>query len=264
MRIRRILLGLVAIPLIMAPLTGCGGKAKEEAQKLAQLGDQLSQIKADWAGLRQQREDLAAARSALAEAEAVPARKRDDASKAQLQELPAKITELEQSTSAGYDALQEKLAAFLTTGLNEYPDAPATSEGLKIYADEGIFNAEDIIRKSGDYKKAIETLQTAKSYFETVGLEPYGPLKDAMTRYDDLRYITRERFDQIKKGMTEDEVSAIAGVPYYMNKKRDEKRGVEYWLYPRREGGAAAVYFNKRRTAYSKKFDAVKPKIATD
>jgi len=250
--------------LIIAPLVGCGGKAKEEARKKAQLAQQLNQIKNDWNTLRQQREELTSARTALTEAEAVPTRKRDEAAKTQIEELPAKIAELEQKTGDGYDALQEKLATFLTTALNDSPQAPETVEGLKIYAEEAIYNADDIIKKSGDYKKAIDTLQTAKSYFETIGLKPYQPLKDAMTRFDEMRFINKDRFDQVKKGMTEDEVAAIAGVPYYMNKKTDEKRGIEYWLYPRRGGGAAAIYFNKKHIAYSKKFDAVKPRIATD
>ena len=49
---------------------------------------------------------------------------------------------------------------------------------------------------------------------------------------------------------------------YYMNVKKDEKRGITFWLYPKRDGGAAAVYFDKKSKVYSMNFEAVKTKVA--
>ena len=77
-----------------------------------------------------------------------------------------------------------------------------------------------------------------------------------------MRYITQERFDLVKKGMTMDEVKEVVGVPYYQNIQVDEKRGVETWLYRKAEGGAAAIYFRtKTGKSYNKKFDAIKTKV---
>ncbi len=252
---------LVIVVVSMGLLAGCNKAAKEAEQKKAQLGAQFAEVQQMYADLQKEREELEAARVQLAEAEAVPARKRTDEIKAKIEELTPRIEELTQKTSDGYDALQEKLAEFLTVALNDFPEAPETAKGLEIYAREAIYNAEDVIAKSGDYKKAIEIVQTAKNYYESIGLEPLPELGEKMAQYDEMRFITKERFDQVKKGMTMDEVAAVAGVPYYMNKKKDEKRGIEYWLYPKREGGAAAIYFNKKGKAYSMKFDAVKPKV---
>ncbi len=260
---RAILPSVLVIAVVsLGLLAGCNKAAKEAEQKKAQMAAQFAEVQQMYADLQKAREELEATKAALAEVEAIPKRKRTEEDKARIEELTARIEELTATTSDGYDALQEKLADFLTVALNEFPEAPETAQGLEIYAKEAIFNADDVIAKSGDYKKAIEIVQTAKNYYESIGLDPLPELAEKMAAYDEMRFITRERFDQIKKGMTMDEVAAVAGVPYYMNKKKDEKRGIEYWLYPKREGGAAAVYFNKKGKVYSLKFDAVKPKVA--
>ena len=258
----RILSSMLVLPMVLVLMAGCTSKEeREKQQKKTQLGQQITQIEQAYADLVKSRDELAGLKTALAEAEAIPERKRTEETKTQIAELPDKIKALEDATSKGYDALQDKLASFLTMALNDFPKAPETAKGLEIYAKEAMYTAEDAIKKAGDYKKAIEILQNAKSYYESVGLKPYQPLLDAMDKYDDMRYITKERFDKVKKGMTEDEVAAVVGVPYYMNKKKDKKRGVEYWLYPRRDGGAAAIYFNKKKKVYHKDFNAVKPQV---
>ncbi len=62
-----------------------------------------------------------------------------------------------------------------------------------------------------------------------------------------------------------DEVKVVGGIPYYGNIQEDTKKGVETWLYKKREGGAAAIYFKtKTGKVYSTKFDAVKIKVAQE
>ena len=68
--------------------------------------------------------------------------------------------------------------------------------------------------------------------------------------------------DMRRKNMTKEQVSEIAGTPYYQNIQLDEKRGVETWLYRKVDGGAAAFYFKmKTDKMYNKNFDAVKLKV---
>ena len=98
-----------------------------------------------------------------------------------------------------------------------------------------------------------------------IDLPPYQALVDEVAALDDMRFITQERYDLVKKNMTMDEVKEIAGYPYYQNIQKDEKRGVETWLYRKRGGGAAAVYFKmKTQKAYNKNFEAVKMKVVED
>jgi hypothetical protein len=259
---RRALTCLLVVPVLVGLMTGCGQKAKKEAEARTQLQQQLTTIQTLWSHLRDSRDKVKTMNATLDELKATPERKLDADQKQQLATLPDEVSKAVEANSTAYDQVQEKLAAFLTKALNDHPDAPETAEGLKIYSEEAIFTAEDAVVKAGDYKKALDILQTAKTYYDSIGIHPYQTLVDKMAELEDMRYLTKERFDLVTKGMTEDEVAKVAGVPYYLNKKHE--RGIDFWLYPRREGGAAAIYFNKSHKVYNKNFDAVKPRVATD
>jgi hypothetical protein len=215
--------------------------------------------------LQQARADLAASEAMVAEIEAIKERDRTDEQKAELEALPAAIEEQGVARDTAYDAVQATLADFLNIGLNEFPDHPATMEGLNLYSDEAILIAEETVDKAGDYKKAMNQLDSASSYYDSIGLPPYQPLIDKISSLDEMRFITQERFELVKKNMTMDEVKAVAGVPYYQNIQVDEKRKVETWLYRKREGGAAGIYFKTTTNkVYNKTFDAVKVKVVED
>jgi hypothetical protein len=127
-----------------------------------------------------------------------------------------------------------------------------------IYADEAILVADDMVAKAGDYKKAIDHLGNAESYFTAAGLTPYHPLVAKIAELDDWRFITKERFDEVEKGMTKEEVADTVGQVYYRNIQETPSKGVETWLYKKREGGAAAFYFKiKTQKVYDKNWDAV-------
>lgn len=251
---------LLILAVVMT--VGCSGGPSEEELATAALQEQATGIASDREALNLKREELSAARVELEEIEAVAARQRTDEQTQRLEELPPAIEEMQVAIDTGYEQLQEKLAAFLNTALNDHPQAPATSEGLRIYSEEAIINAEDIVQKSGDYKQAKELLLGAKNYYEAVGLEPNPALEEKAAYFEEMRFITQERFDAITKGMTPDEVHETAGVPYYRNIKEEPDRNVTTWLYPRREGGAASISFDKRNKVYHKNFDAVRPKVA--
>ncbi len=99
------------------------------------------------------------------------------------------------------------------------------------------------------------------TYYQAANLQPYAPVVEKIKEMESWRFITQERFDKIQKKMTQDEVKQLAGVPYMRNIREDKERGVTFWLYPKREGGAAAVYFDKKNLVYQKNFDAVTTKV---
>jgi hypothetical protein len=250
---------LIAFSLI----TGCSRGPSEEELAQAAFEEQLATLHQQYEVLTQARADLAASEAALAEIEAVRERDRTDEQKAELEALPTTIEGQIAARDEAYDTVQATLADFLNIALNDFPEHPATVEGLNLYSDEAILIADDTVAKAGDYKKAINSLDSASSYYDSIGLPPYQPLIDKMAALDDMRFITQERFDQVKKNMTMDEVKEVAGVPYYQNIQVDEKRKVETWLYRKREGGAAAVYFKTTNNkVYNKNFEAVKVKVA--
>ncbi len=254
---------VVAIAALVVP--GCAGGPSEEEIRLAELETQLEQIRQAYDQLQQTRTDIAAAEAEMAELQDIAAARRSEEQQQRLAELETRLPELEAARDTAFEQVQTQLADFLNVALNEMPDADITRQALEIYSAESILIASDTVAKAGDYKKAINQLSTAQSYYAATPFEPYPELVATVERFEELRFINQERFDQIAKGMTADEVRETAGVPYYGNIRTDEEQGVEMWLYPKREGGAAAVYFRiKTGKVYEKNFDAVKTKVVSD
>jgi hypothetical protein len=265
MRISRFLPYGIAILVALGLVSGCSRGPSEEELHQAQFEEQLVTLQQQNEDLQQARADLAASETSLAEIEAVRERDRTDEQKAALESLPATIEEQGAARDTAYEVVQATLADFLNVALNDFPDHPATAQGLNLYSDEAILIAEDTVAMSGDYRKAMNQLDSASSYYDSIGLPPYQPLIDRIASIDEMRFITQERFELVKKNMTMDDVKEIVGVPYYQNIQVDEKRKVETWLYRKREGGAAGIYFKTTNNkVYNKNFEAVKIKVVED
>lgn len=264
MRLNRFLPAAMALLVVFGVLSGCDRGPTEEELAQIEFQDKLTTLQQQYQELQQSRADIAAAEVAAAEIEAIKERDRTEEQVAQFAELPAQIEALNVSKDEKFEIVQGTLADFLNIALNDEVLAadPGTLQGLSIYADEGILIARDTVSQAGDYKKALNQLNSSLSYFDSVGLPPYQPLVDEIALVDEMRFITQERFDQVAKNMTKDQVMEIAGVPYYQNIQIDEKRGVETWLFRKRDGGAAAISFRtKTEKMYHKNFDAVKTKV---
>jgi len=255
----------IAILVVFGLVSGCSRGPSEEELAQAAFEEQLAALQQQYEVLQQARTDLVASEAMLADIEAIKERDRSEEQIAEFEALPAAIVEQGTARDAAYDAVQATLADFLNIALNDFPEHPATVQGLNLYSDEAILIAADTVTKAGDYKKAMNQLDAASSYYDSIDLPSYQPLVDKMAELDDMRFITQERFDLVKKNMTMDEVKEAIGVPYYQNIQVDEKRKVETWLYRKRGGGAAGVYFKTTSNkVYNKNFEAVKLRVAKD
>jgi hypothetical protein len=258
---------LVAVTLVavFGLVQGCSRGPSEEELKLVAFQEQVAATKAAYEELRSLRSENATAGAILAELEAIPENKLTDEQKAQLDDVKGKLEASATTTEAKFEEVQSQLADALNIGINDFPDSPETAELLIIYSDEAILVAEDMVMKAGDYKKAIDHLSNAEGYFAAAGLTPYHPLIAKIAEFDDWRFINQERFDAITKGMSREEVTETAGHVYYRNIQKSESKGVETWLYKKREGGAAAVYFKiKTGKVYDKNFDAIEVRAVED
>jgi FtsZ-binding cell division protein ZapB len=229
--------------LVFGVIAGCGGGSEQSTDDAA-LQEQFAGVQEAYDALTQFRTDVETGNATVAELEAVKESDRTDEQKAQLEEAVAAVEAANGQLEDSYNTLQERLAEFLTVGLNDAPESELTARALEIYS------------------KAIDQVQSAKSYYEAIGLTPYAALDEKIAELESWRFITPERFDAIKKGMTRDEVIEIVGVPYYQNILEDEAKGIETWLYKKAEGGASAIYFKtKTGKAYDKNADAVKTRV---
>lgn len=265
MKARQWLLVCVVAIVGAGLVQGCSRGPSEEELKLAEFQEQFAQLKTAYDGLTSLRGEIDEAKATLAELEEIPESKLTDEQKAQLEELGPKIESLEAERETTFDDVQAKVADLLNVGINEYPTSQETADALMIYADEAILVAQDMVDKSGDYKKAIDNLANAQGFFEAAGLTPYHPLVAKIAEFDDWRFITRERFDAVTKGMTKEEVVAEAGQVYFRNIQESPDKGVETWLYKKREGGAAAFYFKiKSQKLYDKNWEAVSTQVVSE
>jgi len=256
---RNLLLSVfVVLVAVMGLVQGCSRGPSEEELKLAAFQDQFAAVQEQYGALMTMRSEIEAAELALAELQAIPENKLSDEQKAEIEEITGALETSAATSEVAFEEVQGLIADLLNIGINEFPDSTETADALVIYADEAILVADDMVVKSGDYKKAIDHLRTAEGYFGAAGLTPYHPLVAKIALLDDWRFITQERFDQVKKGMTKEEVVAIVGPVYFRNIQEIPDKGVESWLYKKRAGGAAAFYFKiKTGKAYDKNWEAV-------
>lgn len=249
---------IAVVILALTVVLGCGGDTKDKAA--------ATDIAGEFAKVQQARGALDAARSTLetlrAEVDALKGKTNLAADEAARKaDLESQLPGAQRAFDEAYESDQDALSAFLNLVLNDeaLKGAPQTRDALRLYADGAIANASNFMDVSGDFGKAIDILQTAESYFEFAGAPVPDNLRGALERARMLRYLTKDRFDQLAKGMTEAQVKAITGTPLYANVRESEAQGrkIIMWLFPRdpAEGGAAAIYFDGGKV-YALKWDA--------
>ena len=247
----RVILASILACLVVA----CSGKQEQPLQGADASAD-LARITAARADLDRVWNALDALRDELAALDERPRLTPEET--ARRSDLDGKVRAAEGQFEAAYSADQSALADFLNQALNTQPQGSATLQALRLYADSAIRNARDFVEHSGDYRRAIELLETARSYYEAVAAGVPDDLTAAIERARDYRFLTRTRFEQLKKGMSIPDVKALVGVPFYANVRHSEVGGkrVASWLYGREDGEVAALYFDDRGTLYAWKWDA--------
>lgn len=258
MKRNRVLWVCVVLVAVIGLVQGCSRGPSEEELALAAFQEQFAVVQGQYDALIGMRSEIEGAELALAELQAIPENELTDEQKVEIETIAGTLESSTTASDAAFEEVQGLIADLLNVGINEYPDSNETARALMMYADEAILVADDMVLKSGDFKKAIDHLSTAEGYFEAAGLTPYHPLVAKIAELDDWRFITTERFDQVKKGMTKEEVVATVGQVYFRNIQESKEKGVESWLYKKREGGAAAFYFKiKTGKVYDKNWEAV-------
>jgi len=223
--------------LLLAGAPGCGRRAAEKAAR-----PESSDAQSEWAWLQHTKADLDARRARLA-AQPDP--------------------RLQKETQALADELNRRLAAFLNSDppIQGEPLSERQKAALRMKSDEEIHLARAWIEQGGDFQRAIDI------YKEALVVDPDNPrLKEELAQAEGRRYMKREAFAQVQKGMEPDEVRRLLGAPNLNNVRSYPERGVTGWFYPRDAGGeAAAVWFHKedgRTVVYLTDFDALHPPAA--
>ena len=180
---------LLALGVCLLPAMGCGSDERDTG---AVRKDGAPE--AEWAWLQKTRPELETERARLAANPADPA--------------------LAQRTEALSDEFNRRLVAFLNADppLQGKPLTSRQREALRMKSDEDIHLAHAFIEQGGDYERAIDI------YRQALVVDPsYPRLQEELKQAQGRRYMAREAFAQVQKGMDQDEVRRLLGQPNLNN-----------------------------------------------
>ncbi|HET9226670.1 MAG TPA: outer membrane protein assembly factor BamE [Thermoanaerobaculia bacterium] len=228
----------------LACLSGCGPEPGERQEP-----GQSEVTVAEWDWLQETRQNLEVQRRRLAQLDAA----------ADPEKPPS---EERVRLRAQVDGLAEELNRRLVEYINAHAASGETPggrqlEAIRMKSDEDILLAREHIRKAGDSRRAIEIYETALAA-DPENSELKAELEAARAR----RYVTQERFGQLKEGMTEEEVRSRLGPPNLQDIRGYPERGVTAWFYPKDASGAAAAVWFRDGHAYQLDFNAIQPPSA--
>ncbi len=177
------------------------------------------------------------------------------------EELEARATVLEDQILTLSNQISEKVVAYLNAAqlTVDGERTPDQQLAIDVKIAEDISVAQEYIDKGGNYSRALEIYHMAQQ------LDPEHPdLLAAIATAEELRYMTEERFAQVKKKMTKDEVRKLLGQVKHTNVREFPDDDVVGWFYRKEVGGAAGVYFKESRgkmLVYNTDYDAIKQKV---
>jgi tetratricopeptide (TPR) repeat protein len=124
--------------------------------------------------------------------------------------------------------------------LETYYQETGDPRAAQLFAKEKIRIGDGYMDILARYDRAINMYRSAL-YIDPNNAEAKAKLERAESR----RYVNPESFTKVRSGMREPEVQALVGDPRedWIRQKIEGSRVFSVWIYPRRDGGAAAVYF---------------------
>jgi tetratricopeptide (TPR) repeat protein len=125
--------------------------------------------------------------------------------------------------------------------LKEYYDRTGDVRASDIYAAERIRIGDDYLRHLARYDRAVNMYQAA------LAIDPDNEeAKQKLAVAESKRFVSMDDFARVKEGMRDEEVRRILGMPRedWIKQVSQRNRIFSVWIYPRKDGGAAAVYFD--------------------
>lgn len=145
-----------------------------------------------------------------------------------------------------------------TTKLDEYYMRTHDPRAAQLMAREKIIVGDEYITLLSRYDAALEHYRAA------LALDPTSP--DAQARIalaQSRRFVPMNNFAAVKADMKEDEVRRLLGLPRedWIKQVVQNNRVYSVWIYPKEDGGAAAVYFDNG-VVYHTNWNAAAPAAA--
>jgi hypothetical protein len=225
-------LALLLCLSMLTSMAACGGAGDEAAGGGAGQDAQWAELEQMKQTLDAKRAELAAARQELAAAEGEEA-----------EQLRVRVDQLAAETQTMADDFNARLVGFINENPPVVGEPPTERQqaAIRMKSDEDIVYAREYIADGGDYVRAIDIYNAA------LAADPGNPdIEAALAEAEAQRYMSEDRFSQLKAGMSAQQVRELLGTPYHRN-VREYEDGAVGWFYPTDAfRSAAAVYFRKK------------------
>lgn len=267
MRSGRKLFALITLLLLVLFSAACS-QSDPEAEQAAASAEEWTALEKSKQELDAKRQELADLQSQLenaAEEAAEGDADSDEGAEGEAAEAGPTAEELAANLETLRGQVDDMTANFATqlvsfinnqsiTEGQEFTDVQRKAFDMK--AQEDILVAMEFIDVGGEYQRAIDILSNSLIPDPT-----NEALLAAKAKAEEMRFMTQERFEVIKKGMTQAEVQAALGIPKNTN-RREFDNGITGWFYNKVEPNTAAgVFFQDKKgelLVYKTDFDAVK------
>jgi len=136
--------------------------------------------------------------------------------------------------------LEPTLAPFMEK-VREYYERTGDPRAASLYASEKIRLGDEYMNFLSRYDRAISIYQSA------LAIDPEnGDAKARLAIAESRRYVSMDAFAAVLDGAKEEEVRRLVGMPPedWIKQVVQNKRAFSVWIYPKKDGGAAAVYFD--------------------
>ena len=250
-------LGLVCVLALLSAACG-GGEDKAAAgmdAQLAPLQEQQGALEAKRAELADLKAQIAAA--ATAEPAEEDATGEEGEAAPTVEELTAQAEAMQGEINGMSDDFMTAVVTFINS-VELYEGEPipdAIQKAINMKSAEDMVYAGEYIWEGGEYRRAIEILDTA------LLLDPNNAeLQAARDKAASDQFMIEERFAAVSKGMTQAEVRTAIGTVSRHNLREYPDKNVVAWFYRREDRGAAGVWFEEKDGAmrvYKSDFNAI-------
>ncbi len=253
------LVSMIALAVLIVGLSACSSGPTDEELAAQQAQESWAALESAKSALDEQRAEMVALGEQIRAGVDEAAEEGADT----IETLQARADDLEQSIATGSEEMMAMIIEFINEQGMEVGVEPTDIQlgAIRMKTDEEIVIAREYISKAGDYGRAIDIFQTA------LGFDPDNEkLQAALAEAEANRYMTPERFGQVKKKMTQEEIRDLLGQVKRQLIREYEDDNAVAWFYEKEDTGAAGVFFRESKlgrgdwTVYHTDYDAIKQK----
>ena len=175
--------------------------------------------------------------------------------------LESAAATIEEEIGDEADSFMSELVGFINENPMTQGEEPTKEQlaAIRMKSGEDLLLALEYVNRGGDWKRAADIIERQLK-IDADNEE----LKEKLAWVKEMRFVNKERFAKVERGMTQEQVTEVLGPVNIRNIKEFPGNQVG-WFYrkdPDLEGGAAGIYFQEKGgvwKVYRLGYDEIKP-----